>query len=124
MKHFVWSMLLISIPMTGFAQNTWEQTETKKETVEKVVVVKPNPNQKYLKGAVPVVDGKVVFSKTFEAPGKSAFDIYNIIGKFFQDVTREPNQLNSKIVKSDSIVKVLLSIARICILEVEVVDSQ
>ncbi|SFO85763.1 DUF4468 domain-containing protein [Prevotella sp. tf2-5] len=102
MKHFVWSMLLISIPMTGFAQNTWEQTETKKETVEKVVVVKPNPNQKYLKGAVPVVDGKVVFSKTFEAPGKSAFDIYNIIGKFFQDVTREPNQLNSKIVKADT----------------------
>lgn len=102
MKKSVWMMLLVSIPMTSIAQNTWEKKEVKKEEPVKVVVAKPNPDQKYLQGAVPVVNGKVVFSKTFEAPGKSAFEIYNIIGQFFQDVTREPNQINSQIVKADT----------------------
>ncbi|MBQ7419790.1 MAG: DUF4468 domain-containing protein [Prevotella sp.] len=101
MKQFAWMMLLASIPMTGIAQNTWEQPE-KKEEVAKVEVVKPNPDQKYLNGAVPEVNGKVVFSKTFEAPGKTAFDIYNILGKFFQDMTHESNQLNSMLVKADT----------------------
>lgn len=102
MKHFAWMVVLASIPMTSFAQNTWEQKETKKETVEKVVVAKPNPDQKYLQGAVPLVDGKVVFSKTFDAPGKSAFQLYNIVGQFFQDVIHEPNQINSDFVKADT----------------------
>lgn len=102
MKKSVWMMLLVSIPMTSVAQNTWEKQEVKKEEVIKVIETKPNPDQKYLQGAVPVVDGKVIFSKTFEAPGKTAFDIYNIIGKFFQDVTREPNQINSLMVKADT----------------------
>ncbi|MBQ8153678.1 MAG: DUF4468 domain-containing protein [Prevotella sp.] len=102
MKKSVWMMLLVSIPMTSFAQNTWEKQEVKKEEAAKVVVVKPNPDEKYLQGAVPVVDGKVVFSKSFEAPGKTAFELYNIIGKFLQDETREPNQINSQIVKADT----------------------
>lgn len=102
MKKIVWMMLLVSIPMTGLAQNTWEQAEQKKEEAVKAVVVKPNPNQKYLKGAVPMVNGKVVFSKEFSAPGKTAFEIYNIIGKFLQDETRQPNQLNSMLVKADT----------------------
>lgn len=102
MRHFAWTVLIASIPMMGFAQNTWEQPEKKQEEAQKVVVAKPNPDQKYLQGAVPVVDGKVVFSKTFEAPGKTAFQIYNIIGKFLQDETRESNQLNSQIVKADT----------------------
>lgn len=102
MKHFAWMVVLASIPMTSLAQNTWEQKETKKETVEKVVVAKPNPDQKYLQGAVPLVDGKVVFSKTFDAPGKSAFQLYNIVGQFFQDVIHEPNQINSDFVKADT----------------------
>lgn len=102
MRHFVWTVLIASIPMTGFAQNTWEQPEKKQEEAAKAVVAKPNPNQKYLQGAVPVVDGKVVFSRTFEAPGKTAFELYNIVGKFLQDVTKEPNQLNSEMVKADT----------------------
>ena len=97
MKQFVWMMLLASMPMMGFAQNTWEQPENKQEETVKV-----NPDQKYLQGAVPMVDGVVVFSKEFNAPGKSAFEIYNIIGKFLQDETKESNQINSQIVKADT----------------------
>lgn len=97
MKQFVWMMLLASMPMMGVAQNTWEQPENKQEEIIKV-----NPDQKYLQGAVPMVDGVVVFSKEFNAPGKSAFEIYNIIGKFLQDETKESNQINSQIVKADT----------------------
>lgn len=102
MKKLVWTLLMASVSMTGFAQNTWEQPEKEKEEAAKIVKAKANPDLKYLQGAVPVVDGKVVFSKEFKAPGKSAFEIYNIIGKFFQNVTRESNQLNSQIVKADT----------------------
>jgi colicin import membrane protein len=37
-----------------------------------------------------------------EAPGKTAFQICNIIGQFLQDETREENQLNSHFVKADT----------------------
>jgi colicin import membrane protein len=47
-------------------------------------------------------NGKVVFRKVMEAPGKTAFQIYNIIGQFLQDETREENQLNSHFVKADT----------------------
>lgn len=88
--------------MMSFAQNTWEQPEKKQEEAAKTVVTKPNPDQKYLQGAVPVVNGKVIFSKEINAPGKSAFEIYNILGRFMQDETKTSNQINSQIVKADT----------------------
>lgn len=99
MKQIVWMVLMASMPIMGFAQNTWEQPESKQQEVAKTKV---SPDQKYLQGAVPVVDGVVVFSKEFDAPGKSAFEIYNIIGKFMQDETKEANQINSQLVKADT----------------------
>ena len=97
MKQLIWIMLFVSIPMASIAQNTWEQTEKKQEEAVKV-----NPDQNYLQGAVPVINGRVTFSKEIAAPGKSAFEIYNIIGKFLQDETKEPNQINSSLVKADT----------------------
>lgn len=94
-KKYLWMMLMISMPMMSNAQNTWENNTVKNE-------VDANPNQKYLEGAVPLVNGKVVFTKTFEAPGKTAFQIYNIIGKYFQDITKEEDQINSQIVSADT----------------------
>lgn len=66
----------------GLSEHSYDQfcpkhlgkKETKKEAVEKVVVAKPNPDQKYLQGAVPLVDGKVVFSKTFDAQANLPFN--------------------------------------------------
>ncbi|MBR4920872.1 MAG: DUF4468 domain-containing protein [Prevotella sp.] len=94
-RKYLWMMLMISMPMMSYAQNTWENNTVKEE-------VDVNPNQKYLDGAIPLVDGKVVFTKTFEAPNKTAFQIYNIIGKYFQDITKEENQINSRIVIADT----------------------
>lgn len=95
MKRFAIALMML-IPMMTFAQdNAWEQTEAK---------VKPNRNPKYLAGAVPEVDGKVVFSTTIKAPGKTKEQIYKIILGEFYNMTKEPNQFEqSRIVLADSI---------------------
>lgn len=99
MKKFFISLLL-ALPMFASAQNTWEMPE-EDETIEQEKV---NPDAKYLAGAVPVVDGKVVFSTTLEAPGKSADEIYNIILKYMLRMTREKNQFEtSQVAIKDSI---------------------
>ncbi|MBR2017426.1 MAG: DUF4468 domain-containing protein [Prevotella sp.] len=83
-KFFI--AIMMCLPMMAGAQNTWEQTEV--DVTGKVV----NPDQKYLVGAVPVVDGKVVFTTTIDAPGKSADQIYGIILDYMKKMTTEPNQ--------------------------------
>ena len=73
---------LMMLPMTAaFAQdNTWERIEA-------------NPDANYLAGAVPEVDGKVVFSTTIKAPGKSAAQIYDILHADILKMMKESNQL-------------------------------
>ena len=71
--------LIAFLPLTMWAQdNTWELPEMEQEEAAET---KENPNQKYLKGAVPLIDGKVVFNTTIEAPGKTAAEIYDILYK-------------------------------------------
>lgn len=88
--------MMACLPLMGMAQNSWETENTQGQQV--------NPDQKYLVGAVPVVDGKVQFTKEINAPGKSAAQIYDIILKYFTQLTKEDNQLEqSRIVGKDSI---------------------
>ena len=93
MKKLLIAMLL-SLPLTMVAQNTWEMPEANGQAV--------NPDQKYLVGAVPMVDGKVVFNTVVEAPGKSAAQIYAIVRQYLQSMTKEANQFEqSRIVLDD-----------------------
>lgn len=85
MKRIIITLMAI-MPLAAMAQNTWEMPE---QTEQGTVV---NPDQKYLVGAVPVVDGRVVFTKEIEAKGKSAQQIYDIILAYMQKMTKEPNQ--------------------------------
>ncbi|MBQ9672554.1 MAG: DUF4468 domain-containing protein [Prevotella sp.] len=90
-------MIMLSAMNAVAQDNTWEQVERTE---------KGNPDAKYLAGAVPVVDGKVLFEKTIQAPGKSKQQIYDIILAQFQKMTQEPNQFEqSRIVLNDSIGK-------------------
>ena len=99
MKKILMFMLAF-VPVTMWAQdNTWERNE--EEEVE-VKEQKTNPDAKYLRGAVPEVDGKVVFSKTIEAPGKSAADIFRTIRAYMQKMGREKNQINNQFLVNDS----------------------
>lgn len=99
MKNYILTCLLMGLSLTGMAQNTWEEPEKKQEAA---IVSQPNPLAKYLRGAVPEVNGMVTFTKTLDAPGKSAFQIYNILGKYLQGLTREEGQINSNIIKADT----------------------
>lgn len=88
-------MLLLSAAVCGLAnaQNEWEEMDKTQEEKEKVAVTAFNPDAKYLAGAVPVVDGRVVFSTVIEAPGKSASQIYSTMKSYMDRMTRLPNQL-------------------------------
>ena len=100
MKKFL-IMLLAALPVSMWAQeNNWEIAE--EEQQEAVKSEKANPNEKYLRGAVPLVDGKVVFSKTIEAPGKSADQIYTILHDYIEKMTKASYQIHSLFVVEDT----------------------
>lgn len=83
--------LLLALPMMAAAQdNTWERIETEP-------VSKANPDAKYLvENAVPVVDGKVTWKTTINAPGKSAQQIYDILLAQLNKMVNEENQLEER----------------------------
>ncbi len=96
MKKILFAIMMC-LPMTAMAQNTWEIQKDDKGVVT-------NPDAKYLTGAVPVVDGKVVFETTVEAPGKSAAQIYSMMKQCLTDITKEENQFEqSRIVLADTV---------------------
>ena len=100
MKKFL-IMLLAALPVSMWAQdNNWEIAE--EEQQETVKPEKANPDEKYLRGAVPVVDGKVVFSKTIKAPGKSADQIYTILHDYIEKMTKSSYQIHSLLVVEDT----------------------
>jgi colicin import membrane protein len=95
MKKMLFAILLC-LPVAMTAQNTWEMPEEAETTV--------NPDQKYLAGAVPEVDGKVLFHTVVDAPGKSAPQVYAIVKGYLQKMTREKNQFEqSRIILDDSL---------------------
>lgn len=95
MKKIVMMALVALSSLSLWAQdNTWEKIEIEK-------VDKANPDAKYLKGAVTEVDGKVVFRKTIDAPGKTADEVYNIVKNYLLKMTTEPNQESARLAFED-----------------------
>ncbi|MGX8696003.1 MAG: DUF4468 domain-containing protein [Prevotella sp.] len=88
--------LLMSLPLAASAQdNTWEQIPQ---------TTPANNDAKYLAGAVPVVDGHVMFETTIQAPGKSGKQIYDIMLRQLVQLTKEPGQLEqSRVTLQDSV---------------------
>lgn len=62
---------------------------------------KNDDDSRYLAGAVPVVDGKVVFSKEFSIPGMSQEEIYERMLKWMTNLLKE-NKNNSRVVYADA----------------------
>jgi colicin import membrane protein len=92
MKKILITLLMV-LPMLASAQdNTWER-------VEQEPVSKENKDAKYLvENAVPVVNGKVCWETTIQAPGKSAQQIYDILLEQMEKMTKEPNQEDNSVV--------------------------
>ena len=100
MKKLFFTMLAL-VPLTLWAQdNTWEINED--EDVKQEVKVKTKVDPKYLKGAVPEVNGQVVFSKHINVPGKTASQIYDIMLQYMERLTKTSYQIESKISTSDA----------------------
>ena len=74
-------MMMALLPMAAMAQdNSWEKTQY------------DNGDAKYLEGAVPEVNGRVIFSTTIKAPGKTAQQIYDLLLEDMTKITQEDNQ--------------------------------
>lgn len=84
--------LMLLLPSAMIAQdNSWERSENS-----------ANSEAKYLAGAVPEVNGKVVFQKEIAAPGKTKAQIYDILLQELTKMTKEENQFEqSRIVYTD-----------------------
>ena len=80
--------LLMAMPLLAAAQdNTWERIET-------TPAGSTNPDAKYLvENAVPMVDGRVCWKTTINAPGKSAQQVYDILLAQLNKMVNEENQL-------------------------------
>ena len=86
------------MPLSMWAQdNTWEKPD--EEVTE--VKTKEVKDAKYLKGAVTEENGKVVFSTTISAPGKTADQVYDIVKAYLEKMTGEKNQQDARIVVDD-----------------------
>lgn len=93
----IFLLFALCLPLCATAQNTWEEPEATEESE------KANPDQKYLAGAVPLVDGHVVFRTSITAEGKSAKQLYDIALDYMTKMAKEKNQNEqSRIVIADS----------------------
>ena len=97
MKKIVMIAFVALSSLSLWAQdNTWEKPEVDETELKKGV-----KDAKYLKGAVTEVDGKVVFSKTINAPGKTADQVFDIVKAYITKMTGEKNQEVARSVVDD-----------------------
>lgn len=87
--------ILACLPLVGMAQNNvWEIPDEQPQAQklvkkQKVVKEKEQENPKYLAGAVPEVDDRVVFTLDKDVPGMSADSIYNKVYRVMQNIVNE-----------------------------------
>ena len=76
------TLFLVGLPMATRAESLKEKRD----------------DTRYLAGAVPEVDGKVVFSKEFQIPGMSQAQIYDTMKKWITERLKENNNQESRVV--------------------------
>ena len=95
-------LLSLFLPVAGMAQNVWERPDIANSSVsgqqEAVKQEKPNPDAKYLKGAVTEVDGRIEWTLDVDVPGKDAQLIYDQMLVCLNDLTKSNNQLEGSCV--------------------------
>ena len=83
--RLILAVFISFLPIIMHAQSEWEKTKVSDSEVIQEKKAKPNPDAKYLEGAVPEVNGKVEWKLDLDVPGKSANEIYDIMLKFFTE---------------------------------------
>ena len=92
MKKIITLALTLIFTSVSMAQNTWEMTKEQRQEMQQKKA-KPELDPKYGVGAVPVVNGAIVFEKEISAPGKNKTQIMTIVKDKFQEWIDEPNQI-------------------------------
>ena len=87
--------IMMAMPCVVAAQSEWEIPKKDAEKPQKTLFGKPETanDPKYLADAVPMKDGKVVFTFDEDVPGKSAQEIYDIVYAVVDRMTKAENQL-------------------------------
>lgn len=67
-------------------------TESKTAATQPATAQYQSPSTNYLQGAVPEIDGKVVFTLDLDAPGKSADEIYNTAYQYLEKLSLDSHQ--------------------------------
>lgn len=100
MKKAILAMLLL-LPLAAVAQNTWEKPEEQKKSENKSTketTTKANGEEyqyaRYLGNVVPVVNGEVVWEKTY-ANSKTAEENYAAMLNYLTAMTKEEGQLEN-----------------------------
>lgn len=88
LTQLLFALFCLCLPATLHAQGKDKDKENEKD------------DSQYLIGAVPEVDGKVIFSKEFSIPGMSQEEIYNRVLKWM-DARLKKNENISRVVFSD-----------------------
>ena len=88
--------IIAMLPCFATAQSNWEKPakQQEEEKPKKALFMKneANTDPKYLANAVPMVDGKVVFTLDKDVPGKNAQQIYDIVYQVLERMTTGENQ--------------------------------
>ena len=87
---------MLCLSMTGMAQSEWERPDIQTQKSDKPVKVEKESSDedaKYLAGAVPEVNGEVVWTLDMQVPGKNAQQIYDIVLNYLVDLVKQENQL-------------------------------
>jgi len=98
MKRIIIAIFAV-LPLCTMAQSEWTTPEDAKPMVkqdakkEKAVKKNAKKDPKYLKGAAPMVDGRVEWTMELDIPGKSVQQIYDRIYQYMEELTHTDNQI-------------------------------
>ena len=93
--------IMLCLSMTGMAQSEWERPDIQTQKSDKSVKTEKESSTedaKYLAGAVPEVNGEVVWTLDLQVPGKNAQQIYDIVLNYLVDLVKQENQLEGSTV--------------------------
>ncbi len=97
MKKILFAIMML-FPLVGMAQNTTTDAQANQQAQNEqrhALFEKRHKavDAKYLKGAVPEVDGKVVFTLDKDVPGMTADQIYEKVRTVMENIIAQPNQV-------------------------------
>lgn len=91
MPAMLWAQSWETVPSKATEVNN-ATTPVKKLTKSEKEALKLEAERPYLKGAVPEIDGKVVYHVDINVPGKTAQEIYDLTFNTMNELTTRPEQ--------------------------------